>query len=257
MTFVELYGEALHHELGSEDTTELFTTVRRKAAINRAQREFARLTQCFVVELANPLVTATATYDLDGLSDQLFVNFMARPLRLRRTVIAGGAASETRLTRHDAAWLDRNREGWRDVPAEGVPDVWAFDVNGGSNNLVFNPRPLVPASETWDVLVPMLINPPDLSNDTDVPFSYPAGNPQMALEPFHWGLVHYAAAQLERLRKDTQAVEGQLTMFGAYVSDWKATRRPRGGDSRVLQARDYLKRVRTPTSAIVQGDPRV
>jgi hypothetical protein len=80
----------------------------------------------------------------------------------------------------------------------------------------------------------------------------------MALEPYHWGIAHYAASLLERLRKDREAVESQLTLFGAYVQDWKATRRPRGGDLRVRQVRDYQKRTRNSGSAVIeQGDPRV
>jgi hypothetical protein len=256
MTFVELYGEALTHELGSADVSELFTTARRKAAINRAQREFARLTQCFVVELAQPLTLDLARYDLDVLAVDLFVNFMARPVRLQRTLIASGAVMETRLARHDEAWLDAERDGWRNTPASGVPDVWAFNVDGGTNTLLLNPPPAVPAGETWALQIPALLNPPDMVLDADRPFSWQS-NPQMAIEPFHWALAHYGAGQLERLRKDTQAVEGQLSLFGAYVQDFKTQRRPRGGDQRVRQARDYLKRVRTPTSALVQGDPRV
>ena len=256
MTFAELYGEALHHELGSADVTELFTTLRRKAAINRAQREFARLTQCFVVELVQPITAGVVRYDLDALSTNLFVNFMARPVRLVRTTIASGAVMETRLARHDEAWLDAERDGWRNTPSTGVSDVWAFNVDGGVNAILLNPPPGPPAGETWTLAVPALLNPADLVADSDVPFSW-QGNPQMAIEPFHWALAHFAASLLERLRKDTQAVEGQLSLFGAYVQDFKTQRRPRGGDQRVRQARDYLRRVRTPTSALVQGDPSV
>jgi hypothetical protein len=257
MTFAELYGEALHHELGSEDVTELFTTVRRKAAINRACVEFARLTQCFVADVVQPVTLAVAAYDLDTLTTDLFVNFLARPLRLQRTTVATGSISETRLTRRDVPWLDRERDGWRNSPQTGVPDVWAFVADGGTNQVVLSPRPAVPADETWALIVPLVLNPPVMGNDNDVPFTW-LGTPQMALEPYHWALAHYAASQLERLRKDPQALESQLAMFGAYVQDWKATRRPRGGDVRALQARDYLRRTRTSgTGALAQGDPRV
>jgi hypothetical protein len=256
VTFVELYGIALDHELGSYDVSELFTTVRRKAAINRAQREFARLTQCFVVELVQPLLTGTARYDLDTLSLGTFVNFTARALRLRKTSVSG--VTEDRLTRHDEAWLDVHRPGWVNTPQRGTPDVWALSVRGGTNEIALSPQPDVLAGETWALVVPALLNPPDMGGDTDVPFSWPAGNPQMALEPYHWGIAHYAASLLERLRKDREAVESQLTLFGAYVQDWKATRRPRGGDLRVRQVRDYQKRTRNSGSAVIeQGDPRV
>src|SRR5580765_238881 len=78
MTFAQLYGESLNRELGSDDTTQLFTTVRRKAAINEAQREFARVTECYTREVTIPLVAGQMEYDLDatlppdyqGLSNQ-------------------------------------------------------------------------------------------------------------------------------------------------------------------------------------------
>lgn len=257
MTFGELYGEALNHELGSGDTSELFTTVRRKAAVNRAQREFARLTQCFIYELTQPITHGQGAYDLDLLSGDTFVNFHSRPLRLQRTTTAGGAITETRLERHDPAWMDRERDGWRNRPSAGTPDVWAFVVATGNNFVVLDPVPAVPATETWAVMVPAVLNPTDMSGDGEMPFSKD-GNGQSALEPFHWALAHYAAGLLERLRKDQQAIQAQLAMFGAYVQDYKATRRPRGGDVRVTQARDYLRRARTSGSgAIEQGDPRV
>lgn len=254
MTFAELYGSELDHELGSSDTTELFTTLRRKAAINRAQREFARLTQCFVVELSIALSAATF-YNLDSESGGLFVNFMARPFRLKRTVTATSATSQTRLTRRDEAWLDRERPGWRDRPASGTPDVWAFIVRGGANEIALDPAPNIPSTETWSLEAPLLLNPADMTADGDVPFTY-AGDPQTAIEPYHPALAHFAASRLERLRKDREAEESQLAKFGAYVQDWKATRRVRGGDQRVLQVRDYLKRVRSPGgAAISQQDP--
>lgn len=255
MTFAELYGMALDHELGSYDTTELFTTVRRKAATNRAQREFARLTQCFVVELVQPLTTGVARYDLDVLAADAFVNFMARPLRLRKTSASG--VVEDRLARHDEAWLDVHRPGWANTPQRGTPDVWALDATNGVNQIALSPQPDVLGAETWALVVPVLLNPPDMVADTDKPFSW-QGNAQMALEPYHWGIAHYAASLLERLRKDREAVESQLTLFGAYVQDYKATRRPRGGDLRVRQVRDYQRRARNSGSDVIeQGDPRV
>lgn len=263
MTFAELYGEALHHELGSSDVSELFTTARRKVAINRAQREFARLTQCFSADLVQPVTDGLAVYDLDVLSNNLFVNFKAQPVRLRRTTTASGAVSEDRLTRHDEPWLDAQNIGWRNSPQSGVADTYAFIVDGGTNQIALSLRPQVPTTETWELVVPVVLNPPDMANDGDVPFTWPSGspltpNPNMALEPYHWALAHFAASQLERLRKDTQAVEGQLSMFGAYIQDYKATRRPRGGDVRARQARDYYRRTRNSGSgAIEQGDPRV
>jgi hypothetical protein len=46
--FSSLYGARLDEELGTDDTSDLFTTARRKSAINRGVREFAELTECFI-----------------------------------------------------------------------------------------------------------------------------------------------------------------------------------------------------------------
>ena len=59
MTFVELYADALDRELASADRNALFTVVRRKYAVNEAQREFTRLTDCYLKEVTIPLVDGT------------------------------------------------------------------------------------------------------------------------------------------------------------------------------------------------------
>jgi hypothetical protein len=46
--FSSLWGRLLTQELGTDDSTQLFTDARRKAAINDGIREFADLTECFV-----------------------------------------------------------------------------------------------------------------------------------------------------------------------------------------------------------------
>lgn len=46
MTFVDLYGIQLDIELGSADRTQLFTTARRKKAVNDAMHNFERITSC-------------------------------------------------------------------------------------------------------------------------------------------------------------------------------------------------------------------
>src|SRR3972149_2406278 len=46
-TFSHLYSSALDYELGTDDSTRLFTTTRRKQAINEGVEQFADLTECF------------------------------------------------------------------------------------------------------------------------------------------------------------------------------------------------------------------
>jgi hypothetical protein len=251
--FLTLYGHALDFELGSADRTELFTTERRKLAVNRAQREFARLTQCYIREFRVPLVNGTSTYDIEAATGSAFVNFSRRPVELIRT--KGAVVTQTPLARHDVPWLDFHKAGWRDSEVKGTPEVVAYNPDAGAANIILVPTPAVPASETWAVLVAALATPSDLLADSDVPFQLALDAPTQ-LEPYHWAIAHFAASLLERLRKDTEAVEHQLALFGAYVSDYLGGRRPRGQHNRVSQQRNYLKPSHV-SGALVQGDPRV
>lgn len=253
MNFLALYGEALDFELGSEDRSQLFTVDRRKMAVNRAQREFARLTQCYIREFRVPLVDSTSTYDIEAATGDVFVNFSRRPVELIRT--RGAEVTRTPLERHDVPWLDLHKPGWRDSGTTGTPEYVAANPDGGLANILLSPTPRVPATETWEMLVAALATPGDLSLDTDLPFQLGV-NPPTALEPYHWALAHFAASLLERLRKDTDAVEKQLTLFGAYVQDYQGSQRPRGSHNRVSQQRNYLKPSHV-VGAIVQGDPRI
>jgi len=233
--FKALYGEALDFELGSYDTTELFTTARRKLAVNRAQREFARLTQCYIREFLTPLVSGTASYDVGGVAADAFVDFSRRPVDLVRT--RGVDVAATPLQRHDVPWLDLHKPGWRDSGTAGVPEVVAYNPDGGAATLLLTPTPLVPAGETWSLRLAALVTPADMVSDTDVPFRH-ASDSLTSLEPYHWALAHFAASLLERLRKDTDAVEKQLTLFGAYVQDYQGSQRPLGQHNSVSQKRD-------------------
>jgi len=254
MDFLTLYTTALDFELGSEDRSELFTLERRKLAVNRAQREFARLTQCYIREFTVPLVDGTSTYDIETATGDVFVNFSRRPVELVRTV--GAVVTLWPLHRHDVPWLDFHRVGWRDSSVKGVPEIVAYNPDAGLANVILVPMPAVPATETWALRVAALATPADLTADTDQPFQLALDAP-VQLEPYHWALAHFAASLLERLRKDTEAVEHQLALFGAYVSDYLGSRRPRGQHNRVSQQRDYLKGSGHVVGAIVQGDPRV
>jgi hypothetical protein len=61
------------------------------------------------------------------------------------------------------------------------------------------------------------------------------------LRPYHQGMVHYAAHQLEKLRRDDQASDRQMQKFMFYVTRyWQAMRR-KGGSSLTF-ARSYFRR---------------
>ena len=250
MTFLDLYGEAVSHELGSEDVAQLFTTQRRKNAVNRAAKEFQRLTHLVLSrEVSVPLVTGTARYDLDAATTDRFISFNRTPMRLERT--RAGVVSATEVPQKTPAWLDVHQEGWRDLGNKGAPQYVALDGVNGVNWLQVTPNVQVDGAETWALVVPFNANAGNMGSDTDEPFD---GRPDV--EPFHWALAHFAAAILERLRKDADAEKTQIAKFGAYVEDWNASRKPRGQRRQVSFQRNYYGESSRTRGAIVQGDPR-
>jgi hypothetical protein len=72
MIFSDLYGTELTRELGSSDTSTLFTTARRKAAINAAQLEFVKRTECLTRQTSVTIVDGTQEYDLDAIANADF-----------------------------------------------------------------------------------------------------------------------------------------------------------------------------------------
>jgi hypothetical protein len=256
MTLAQLIGDALSIELGSDDTTELFTTARRTAAVNAAQREWVRLTESFVREGSVALSDGVATYDVEtALSDfiRLSKQGPAITVTVSGTITATYAGDD--LPRRDILWLDRYTPGWRQEPA-GVPSRYYLQTDGGGHVIGLVPAPSIAAGETWALVVPYVAVVADLSDAGDVPFTVD-GDPLLALEPYHQALVHFAASTLERARKDYQASDYQLQKFLGYVQDYLQTTRVRGGRT-IGVVRDYLgERPAEGFAGIVQGDPRV
>src|SRR5688500_11460275 len=63
-TFSALYDDALHTELGTNDTAVLVTSARRKHAINEALRQFADLTECLVRQSTITASSGVQEYNL-------------------------------------------------------------------------------------------------------------------------------------------------------------------------------------------------
>ena len=63
-TFGALYQDALDVELGSNDSAVLFTTARRKHAINEGYRQFADLTECLTRQSTVTVSTGAQEYNL-------------------------------------------------------------------------------------------------------------------------------------------------------------------------------------------------
>lgn len=259
MDFVTLYGEALHIELGSQDTTSLFTTVRRKAAINKAQLEFVKRTGCFRRSASLALIHNQREYDLEAsavISGQDFLRVWDDGVELVVTVGTNVSyRSGEDFPRRDVPLLNRQYPGWRSMSATSIPQSWYLRQDGGTVNFGLSEPPSITAPDTSTVTLPYVARPLDLSADADVPFALTA-NALQVLEPWHQALPHYAAALLERLRKNVSAEQKQLTLFAGYVADYLQQQVPTDGES-IWMARDYRAEAGRMPRSLSQRDPFV
>src|SRR6185369_12248224 len=90
--------------------------------------------------------------------------------------------------------------------------------------------------------IPYVAKPPILaSTDATVePFTY-GGQCRLDLRLYHKAAVHYAAHQLEKLRRDDQASDRQLQKFMGYVTRYLQSMRQKGGTALGF-ARTYFRR---------------
>jgi hypothetical protein len=225
MTFLELYGTELDRELGS-NKTDLFTTVRRKAAINFAQLEWNERTECYTRQTTVSLSDGTQEYDLEAsITDFHCLSKQGVSIKIvdgtETTYIEGDDLEVTTVAR-----LNVDEPGWRSVSA-GTPRKLYLRRDGGSVYLGFHPAPDI-GTETWTAIVPYVAIPADMSLDADEPFSI-SSNPIKSLRPYHRALVHQAAFDLEKLRKDQDRMAIQKQLFEEYVQRYSAKEKPKGG----------------------------
>lgn len=250
MTFLELFGSYLDTELGTEDRTQRFTTVKRKLFINEGQRVFNEQTGCFVKRFAIPLVDGTAEYNIEGTGIITTGDYL-RPSKTTATLKqydgTGTALSDYRygegpeLPYITEEALNQTRGGWRAETA-ATPTAWTLRADGASQYVVLVPPPDVPTAETWTLLWPYVAQPADMTADADEPYQV-AGSVRTSLRPYHRGILHYAAAQLEKLRKNYEASDRQLKFFAAAVAKYHADQqRPTGSAIRLAQ--NYRSRLR-------------
>jgi hypothetical protein len=258
MTFEELFGEALDHELGSADRSERFTLVRRKRAVNLAQREFARLTDCFQREAQVDLVHDISEYDLESvINDDAFMRFTDAQPWLNVSEIPGIVRTLTgnEFPRVDIPLLDREQPGWRGVGLS-QPTSWYLREDGGRMLFGVVPTPRIVAPATWTALIPYSAYPADMLLNTDQPYSTTSsgGNSKLVLRVYHQALVHHAASTLEKLRRNYPQMNFQTQMFRDMVADYLARRQPTGG-TRVSMARNYFREAQRQRIGLA-ADPR-
>jgi hypothetical protein len=260
MNFLALYGDALDIELGTADRSALFTVARRKAAINAGQLEFVKRTGCFRKTATIPLTHGTREYDLDAagvISSQDFLRVWDDGVEYVFTASGGSPTYRTGpdFPRRDVGWLNRNQQGWRSAPNATIPQSWYLRVDGGKAYLGLSEPPALTGGDTASITFPYVARPIDLSADGDVPFSNSA-DPLLTLEPWHQALAHYGAAMLERLRKNVNGEQKQLTLFAGMVADYLQTDIETDGET-IFMATDYRTQAGRQPLSRAQRDPLI
>lgn len=246
-TFSHLYSSGLDRELGTDDSTRLFTTARRRSAINEAMLAFGDLTECALRQSTVTCSNGIAAYNLLSTvnvtaGDYLRLSKQGPEYHLSDsndnvTYIAG----ESMFPRREIPWLNEHEPGWRSTNV-GTPTSYHERMDGGQRFFELVPPPDIGSSETGTVLLPYLAKPNTLTSDTDVPFTF-GSTVRTDLEPYHHALPHYGAYVLEKLRLDEEASQRQLQQFLGYVTRYTQLMEPKGPRT-VRVARTYFGEVR-------------
>ncbi len=233
--FSSLAGSYLDRELGSADSTTLFTTQRRQQAIKDGEREFVSLTECLTRESTVAITGGTAEYDLNSTilngSTSDFMRLSARGVAYAYTNAAGQTswtAGPESFPRRDIAWLDQYQSDWRSSTGATMPDSYYLKDEGGRMLLGFYPPPSTGSSCSAKAIVPYVALPSASTASTYVLWTV-GTNRRTDLTEYHQGVVHYAAAQLEKLRKNMEGEQSQLQKFVGYVTRYVQNLRPKGG----------------------------
>jgi len=234
-----MYDDGLDVELASSDLTQLFTTAKRKAAINTAQVDFARLTSCTKRYATPDLSDEQGEYDLYAYLCGDFMRLAGDPsiLIVDANDVQRYIQGPISFPKLDPEELDRLQPGWRAAPA-GVPSGWYMRDDGGSTFLGCTPAPDIATGETWSWNIPYIARPADMTNATDQPFTFDS-RVLKRLIPFHQALVHKAAALLEPLRKNYSGAQRQTQLYSGYVAQFLQQGTEDGGEQ-ITFARSYL-----------------
>lgn len=251
-TFVTLYGDRLDRELGSADRDQLFTTERRKAAINEGQIEFADLAQCFTRHATFTIVSGTSEYNLCSTTILPSGDFlgMATDAVVYKAVSSAGAITWMAgddFPQREIHWLDRFEVGWRTstvaATVRQVPHAWYLTGEGAQMRLGFVSVPSIESTSASASAIVHYVGHPDvLIEETDEPFSA-SGSVRSDLRPYHQALVHYAAYLLEPLRQNAEASQAQHALALGYVQRYLSQRQHLSGAAAV-QARRYFTEAR-------------
>lgn len=249
MQFSELYGTELDRELGTADRSQRFTTARRKAAVNAAQLEWNKRTECVTRLASVSLVDDTQEYDLETVTD--FAQISRRGVSIK--IVSGSSTrylEGKNLVLTSVERLNEDEPNWR-ATAASIPKKSYTRRDGGAFYLGFHPKPDITGSDVWTALVDYVIVPADMSADADEPFTI-SGNALKTQRPWHRALVYYAAFDLEKFRKDTAREQAMFQLFEAEVTKYYGAEKPKTGDQ-VQFVANYRRRLNMP---VRRFDPR-
>lgn len=243
--FSQLWGDDLTTELGTNDTSVLFTDARRKHAINQGYRQFADLTECFVKRSSITVSSSAQEFSLNSSAvlsgSSGFLRIASEAPAYIKTDTAGNQqiwAGES-FPQREIPYLDATDEGWRSTETPSDPNGWYLRQSGGQLLFGLDCPADVSTSETAELIIPFVCNPSSMTSDTQMPFAV-STNYRNDLYPYHQALVHYAAHQMEKLRRDDERAEKQMQLFMSYVQRYAQQHRKKGTNG-VRTARSYFR----------------
>ena len=250
MTFLELYDTLMDAELGTEDLTQTFTTARRKAAVNEGQRVFNEHTDCFIKRATVTLVDEQQEVELEAtLTDFLW------PAKTGASIKVVDDDGDARyiegegLRLVEESTLNAIDPNWR-AAEPGEPAYLYFRSDSGSHYVGLHPAPSFADNDaTWTLLLPYVAQPADMTDSTHEP--YGNATPLIRLRPYHRAILHYAAGQLEKLRKNWDGFARHMLIVGldprtmtptggGYIGKYFSDAKPQGG-STIRLATNYRR----------------
>ena len=158
MNFGHLQSSALDQELGTDDSTRLFTSARRQRAINQAQLTFCDLTECSLRQSTISCSNGVREYNLlstVSVPAQDFLRLSKQGPEFHHTDSAAQVTymAGDQFVRREIAWMNQYDPGWR-ASTGGTPWSYYERMDGGARYFGLHPPPtLATSSETGIVPV--------------------------------------------------------------------------------------------------------
>lgn len=235
--FEDLYSAKLDLELNSSDSNTLYTTARRKQAVNDGFVEFADLTECFIRQSSIAVSCNTTEYMLlssgvlGGSTDYTRLAVQGVEYRVRSS--GSSATWVTWLSGDDFVqrpieWRNRQMSGWRQSTTPTTPTGYYIRQDGGNLVIGLDVPPKVGSSQHAELIVPYVARPAAMTSTGEVPFTVNSTT-RYDLTLYHQAAAHYAAYKLLPLIGDEQGSQSQLQKFMGYVTRYLQSARPKGG----------------------------